>query len=351
MPNLRDMIRNETTTMQQDAIKNLPPVYFSLVMATGIVSIAAHFEGFETIAQLLLWVNSAAYVTLWILYLVRLFRFPKQFGGDFFNFPRGVGYFTIVAGTCVLGSQINIVAGNPDVSGWLWLFGLGLWPLITYSIFTCFTVAPDKPDLAKGLNGGWLVAVVACQGVSLLGSQLATHFAPQQELVMLVALLAWLIGGMLYLWIISLIFYRSMFLLMEPAEYSSPYWINMGSVAISTLAGALLILNAEHAPFVEEILPFVKGFTLLFWATAVAWIPQLVILGIWRYLVKHYPFTYTPLDWGMVFPLGMFTVCTHMLAKAVNLPGLELIPGVFVYIALAAWVLTSLNYLRSWVSR
>jgi len=336
--------------MQSDAIKNLPPVYFSLVMATGIVSIAAHFEGFETIARVLLWVNSAAYITLWILYLVRLVRFPQQFGADFFNFGRGVGYFTIVAATCVLGSQINIVAANPEAGGWLWLFGLVLWPLVTYAIFTCFTIAKAKPDLDNGLNGGWLVTVVACQGVSLLGSQLATHFAPRQQLVMLVALLAWLIGGMLYLWIISLIFYRSMFLSMEPAEYSSPYWINMGAVAISTLAGSLLILNAGQAPLVEDILPFIKGFTLLFWATAIAWVPQLVILGIWRYLVRRYPFTYTPLDWGMVFPLGMFTVCTHMLAKAVNLPGLEVIPGVFVYIALAAWVLTFGNYLRSWVS-
>ena len=337
--------------LRSEAIENLPPLYFSLVMATGIVSIAAHFEGFETIAKLLLWVNIPAYGTLWLLYLLRLILFPKPFVGDFFDFPRGVGYFTIVAGTCVLGSQINIVGTNSDIAGWLWLFGLVLWPLIIYGIFSCFTVVRDKPDLAEGINGGWLVSVVACQGVSLLGSQLATHFAPKQELVMFVALLGWLIGGMLYIWIISLIFYRSMFLHMEPAEYSSPYWINMGAVAISTLAGSLLVLNAEQAPFVEEILPFVKGLTLLFWATATAWIPQLVVLGIWRYFIKHYPFRYTPMDWGMVFPLGMYTVCTHMLAKAVNIPWLEVIPSFFVYFALAAWFVTALNYLRSWAVR
>lgn len=37
-----------------EAIKNLPPLHFFLVMATRIVSIASHFEGFETIAKLLL---------------------------------------------------------------------------------------------------------------------------------------------------------------------------------------------------------------------------------------------------------------------------------------------------------
>jgi tellurite resistance protein TehA-like permease len=334
--------------MNQDAIRDLHPVYFSLVMATGIVSIASHFEGFDIIARSLLWVNIAAYLILWVLYLIRMFRFTGHFFGDFFNFPRGVGYFTMVAGTCVLGSQINIVGGNPTVGGWLWLLGLALWPTALYGIFTCFTVAEEKPDLAKGINGGWLVAVVACQGVSLLGTQLAAHFAPWQEQVIFVALAAWLMGGMLYIWIIALIFYRSLFLLMEPAEYSSPYWINMGAVAISTLAGSLLVVNAEHAQLVVDILPFVKGLTLLFWATATGWIPQLVILGVWRYLVKRYPFTYSPMDWGMVFPLGMYTVCTYMMAKAIGIPWLEVVPAAFVYVALIAWSFTAINFIRSW---
>jgi tellurite resistance protein TehA-like permease len=320
-------------------------------MATGIVSIASHFEGFDIIARSLLWVNICAYFILWVLYLIRMLRFTDHFFGDFFNFPRGVGYFTVVAGTCVLGAQINIVGANPTVGGWLWLFGLVLWPTVFYGLFTCFTVAEEKPTLAKGINGGWLVAVVSCQGVSLLGTQLAAYFSPWQELVMFLTLSAWLVGGMLYIQIISLIFYRSMFLLMEPAEYSSPYWINMGAVAISTLAGSLLVLNAEHSQLIVDILPFVKGLTLLFWATATGWIPQLVLLGVWRYLIKRYPFTYSPMDWGMVFPLGMYTVCTYMMAKAMGLPWLEAVPAAFVYIALIAWSFTAINFFRSWFAK
>jgi hypothetical protein len=108
------------------------------------------------------------------------------------------------------------------VGGWLWLFGLLLWPTIFYGLFSCFTIADEKPDLAKGINGGWLVAVVSCQGVSLLGTQLAAHFSTWHELAIFLTLSALLVGGMLYIWIIALIFYRSLFLLMEPAEYFSP---------------------------------------------------------------------------------------------------------------------------------
>ena len=58
----------------------------------------------------------------------------------------------------------------------------------------------------------------------------------------------------------------------------------MGAVAITTLAGAKLILGAPEWSFLTEILPFLKGFTLFFWAWATWWIPLLFILGFWRHV-------------------------------------------------------------------
>ena len=58
----------------------------------------------------------------------------------------------------------------------------------------------------------------------------------------------------------------------------------MGAVAITTLAGARLIIAAPTWSLLDEILPFLKGFTLFFWAAATWWIPLLFILGIWRFI-------------------------------------------------------------------
>jgi len=153
----------------------------------------------------------------------------------------------------------------------------------------------------------------------------------------------WLCGGMLYIWIISLIFYRYTFFPLAPSDLMPPYWINMGAMAISTLAGASLIQSASNASFLGDILPFLKGFTLFFWATATWWIPMLVILGFWRHVYKRFPLKYDRLYWGAVFPLGMYSVCTRQLCDTFHLPFLLWLPHVFVWIALAAWSLTFLG--------
>ena len=142
---------------------------------------------------------------------------------------------------------------------------------------------------------------------------------------------------MLYIWMMSLIFYRYTFFALAPGDLSPPYWINMGAMAISTLAGSLLIINVPDAPFLISLLPFIKGFTVFYWATGTWWIPMLVILAVWRHGYKRFPLKYDPLYWGAVFPLGMYAVSTEQMSEALGLSFLGFLPPIFFYIALVAW--------------
>lgn len=331
---------------------DLSPAYFSMVMATGIISIACHLLGLALLASLLLWLNVVAFGVLWALSVLRLIFHTRRTFQDMIDHQRGPGFFTWVAGTCIMGSQFIIIQQNYTVAVTFWALAIVLWFCFTYTLFTGLTVKDDKPTLEKGISGAWLLAVVATQAIAVLSALIAEHWQQPYRLEMnFLALSLWLWGGMLYIWMISLIFYRYTFFRFSPDDLAPPYWINVGAMAISTLAGSILILNTDDAPFIKSLLPFLKGFTVFYWVTGTWWIPMMVILGVWRHVYKRFPLRYDPLYWGVVFPLGMYTTCTLRLAHALELEFLLRIPPIFLGIALSVWAITFIGMLYCWITR
>lgn len=334
---------------QRDRLETLHPGYFALVMATGIVALAAHVHRVILVPTALFWLNALFLVILVLATGARVLRYPAAFAADMRSHSRSVGFFTVVAGLDVFGSQLVLQMQSVRFAVFFWIIGALLWIIIMYGVLAVLTVKPEKPSLAAGLNGGWLVSVVATQSLSILTALLLASgvFADFRALLMFTALVLWLGGGALYLWLMTLIFFRYTFLPMEPEDLTPPYWINMGAVAISTLAGATLLDQSALSSIVAQLTPFIKGFTLFFWAIGSWWIPMLLVLGVWRYLIRGVPFAYDPLYWGGVFPLGMYSVCTDRLAHVLNASFLMPLSASFMVIAIAAWTATFAGMLDS----
>jgi tellurite resistance protein TehA-like permease len=230
---------------RRDDLKTLHPAYFSLVMATGIVSIATYLHGIPLLPKVLFWLNALFLAGLAAATGARILRYSRAFATDIQSHSRAVGFFTTAAATAVFGTELVLLMDAAEIAAAFWIAATVLWFVTFYGVLAVLTVKPDKPSLAEGLNGGWLVSVVAFQSIAMLAVLISAAgvFAGLERPMLFVALVLWLGGGALYLWIITLIFLRSTFVRMAPEDLTPPYWINMGAVAISTLVGAMLI---EH---------------------------------------------------------------------------------------------------------
>jgi tellurite resistance protein TehA-like permease len=334
---------SETTDLPAgfaDAVKTLPPGYFALVMATGIVAVACHQQQIPLVPQVLGAFNWAAYATLIVLTLTRLARFPGAVLNDLSDHLRGPGFLTAVAATSVIGAQTMAIEHGGVVGDWLWYAAIALWLLIMYSFLVSMAVAIQQPALERAINGGWLLAVVATQSIVVLGAAVGARATPPLP-VQLFCLAFFLVGVLLYIVIITLIFYRTLFMPMSPEEFGPLYWIDTGGAAISTLAGSLLLLQAQTWPLLARYVPFLEGVTLFAWAAATFWLPFLVAMTVWRYVVRRDRFRYAPGLWGMVFPLGMYSASTFVLAQAQQLAFLHPLARAFAFIGLGAWLLTA----------
>lgn len=329
----------------RDVVAGLFPGYFAMVMSTAIVAIAAHRLGFPSISTALFLISGAAYLVLFGLTLLRLALYPARLLADLTDHGRGPGFFTMVAATSLMGSQLLLRETWTTAAPILWGLGAAIWLLVGYAFFAAAAAKDVKPPLETGINGAWLLAVVSTQSLSVLGALLAGRGFGGEPLFF-AALCLFLLGAMKYLWISGMIVYRLLFLKIEAQALTPPYWISMGAAAITTFAGATLALNAQAAPFMIELSGFIKGMTALYWATCTWWIPLLLILGVWRHGRMGVPFAYDPQYWGMVFPLGMYTACTLQFSRALNLDFVASLCGGFLFLALAVWAVVFAGMLR-----
>jgi tellurite resistance protein TehA-like permease len=300
--------------------------------------------GRNIVAWPLFGISLAAYPLLWVILLVRLARFPGAVWADFASHERGPSFLTIVAANGVLGSLFAVFNTLTFLLPALFWFSLALWMLLVYGFLSAVTVSIVKPDLEHGLNGAWLLLVVSTEAMAVLGCFLALQTGAPPPLVF-TDLAFYLLGTMLYVLLSALIFFRWAFRPMHPAEMGAPWWINMGAVAIATLAGARLMALPGDDPNLVLLQRFVAPFTVMLWATSTFWIPLLVILFIWKELQRG-PHGYDPGLWSVVFPLGMYVAATHDYATEAHLQFLDAIPHAVFWVALLAWVMT---FVGMWV--
>ena len=329
-------------------VRDLDPGYFAFVMATGIISIGTSLLGPSWLSLTLLAIACAGLAVLTAALAWRLVSFRSNVAADIRAPDRVFGFFTITAGLDVLGARFA-AAGHPVVTAVLAGVAAAVWLVLTYGVPASLVLTRKTDSVVGGVNGSWLLWIVATQSLAIAAATLIPVWPSQSALLAPFAVGLWCTGLVLYLMITTLILLRWLIVPVTPATLGPPYWILMGATAISVLAAVKDLDLPAHLAVVRVTTGFIDGWALTLWAFGTWWIPLLIILSLWRHVRGHWPLTYEPALWSVVFPLGMYSVATLTFGKVARIGFMEPLAHVVLWIAVAAWVVVAAAMARSFI--
>ena len=326
-------------------VEGLTPGYFALVMASGIISLGLNLRGFTTLSHLLFIACAGAYAVLLVLTGWRFARFREALAADFHEPRRAFGFFTFVAGTNVLGVRAGAQGWYAVTTVLLVVAGL-VWLVLGYVVPWSAVLGREERPVVAAANGTWFIWVVASQSVAVSAATLETVTEGARSALAVLAVLSWSVGVFLYAASAVIVSLRLMLYRLEPVDFDPPYWVSMGAVAITVVAGARIV-EMDSAPMVDATRGLVAGLAVVFWCFATWLIPVLVAAGWWRHVRRGVPLRYEATLWSIIFPLGMYAVAGIYLGRADRLPLVEAIGSAWLWVAVVAWALVFVAMLRS----
>jgi tellurite resistance protein TehA-like permease len=330
-------VSSALTERTRGAVESLTPGYFALVMASGIISVGLRLEGFTVLSRVLLAVCVTAFVVLLSLTVWRFVSYRAAVNEDFMDPRRAFGFFTFVAGTNVLGVRLGM-EGLHGVTALLLVLSGSAWLVLGYVVpWTAVLGRQERPVVAAA-NGTWFIWVVASQSMATAAATIEPVFPGVRRELALLAVVSWSVGVFLYAAAGMLVSLRLMLYPFRPEDLTPPYWVAMGALAITVLAGARIVEMAD-APMVRVTRDLIAGLAVIFWAFATWLIPVLVAAGWWRHVARKVPVHYEATLWSIIFPLGMYAVAGLYLGESDDLPLVGLVGRVELWVALAAWTI------------
>ena len=326
--------------------ERLSPGYFAFVMATGIVSIGAAQRGWDLLSSAFIVVAAVGYAVLVVLNGWRLVAYRSAYAADLHDSATAFLVFTFVAATDVLAVSLAGI-GVTGTAAVLLVIGAVSWLVLGYAVPWAAVLSRTERPVTATANGTWFIWVVAAQSVSVVAATLEPELRAAHQGLAMLAVFAWSVGLVLYVAVALLVVYRMLAYPLEPEHFQPPYWVSMGAIAITIVAGARLV-EMESAPMVDAVRGLVAGAAVVLWCFATWLVPVLFAAGFWRHVLRKVPLRYTPTLWSIVFPLGMYAVAGMYLGRADHLPIVTRIGEAWMWVALAAWGLTSLAMVWSW---
>ena len=240
---------NQLGSRVDGAVEGLAPGYFALVMATGILSVGTLLVGATALSRTLLALGVVAFAVLLLLTGRRVLAHRTAVVADLHDPGRAFGFFTFVAATDVLGIRLGM-AGHHGTTGVLLAVACLTWLVLGYVVPWTAVLGPQpRPVLARA-NGSWFIWVVASQSVAAAAAGVEPVVGQGRRELALLAVVSWSVGVFLYAAVGLCVVLRMVVHELPPEELTPPYWVSMGALAITVVAGARIVEMAD-APMVD----------------------------------------------------------------------------------------------------
>lgn len=302
------------------------PDVFAAVMATGILSIAAHNHRYRWISDTL----GVLATTAMVLLIVLVCGVAGRRGAiwDLGAPDVTLRLFSFVAACAVLDSRLS---AHPIVASLLCVVAAAAWLLL--AVLTVRNMAARSwTALRDQAHGAWELGSVGTSGLVIVTAKLARYSGQQGWLWLAVPVWAAAIG--VYGLMTWLLLWRSVAERRGAGGYQPDSWILMGALAIATLAG-----DSIYGVAPGWLAGPVRAVTVLTWVVASGWIPVLVYFMLHRVNERPGVLRFAGVWWSLVFPLGMYSVATDASAAELVVRSLQTISLVFFWDALAAWLI------------
>lgn len=180
----------------------LPTDSFAVVMATGIVSIAAFDSGFRLISYALAAVAVVVFAVLVVLSGFQLGVHGRARAGNLRDPSQVFGLYTFVAACDVLDARLGLVFRHLGLLLALGAAALVAWVVLAPLVWRTLRSTPLS-RLRGQSRGSWLLAAVGTHSLAVIAVELWKELAITS--LLLLAFAWWVLGVLVYVGICALI--------------------------------------------------------------------------------------------------------------------------------------------------
>ena len=319
---------------------DLPPDAFAVVMATGIVGVAARQHHYPALGDAFTAVAVVMFVALALGLAIRIAARFASAVREIQDPDVAFRMYTASAACAVLGARFQdnvpalVVFGALATASWLFLGPLALRD----------AARRPRAELRDHAHGAWLLPSVATCGLAITAVDAGRNGRTGALLWAAGAL--WVLGLCIYAAVGWLITWRSLGAAARPDLVTPDSWILMGALAIGTLAGAKLVSGAAELHFDAWLVDAMRPATLVLWWLASAWAPVLLYAEVWLLDHRANSLHYAGVWWSAVFPLGMYSSATAATSSALGIRPMYTVSLVVFWVAVTVWLVVAMGWLH-----